>query len=287
MSKNLNLAIYVDGDNANYKDFSYVYKEIKNYGRIIIAKIYGDWTKNEMKGWKKISINYAFETPNCFSLSKKNSTDIYMICDILHDLYNNDNVDIFFIVSSDSDYTHVTKRIRSIGKKVIGIGRKKTPIMLKNSCDKFICTDLINEIVENRSESNELNCISKIFNGRKKIYFNTLKKKLLALNKFSKIDIDNLIKNDFCNNFKIIKNKNNDDIVVNISGIKKSIDNIFENYSKTEVNLSYIKDKLCLIDTSFDQRNYGFETMSKFINILFNKFYKVYNKNNSMYIKLL
>ena len=78
-----NIAVYIDGDNASYKDFSYVYEEIKKYGRIIIGRIYGDWTKTEMKGWKNISINYAFESVNCFSLSKKNSTDIYLICDIL------------------------------------------------------------------------------------------------------------------------------------------------------------------------------------------------------------
>ena len=46
-NNNFNLAIYVDGDNANFRDFSSVYNEIKKYGRIIIAKIYGDWTKND------------------------------------------------------------------------------------------------------------------------------------------------------------------------------------------------------------------------------------------------
>ena len=43
-----NIAVYIDGDNASYKDFSYVYEEIKKYGRIIIGRIYGDWTKTEM-----------------------------------------------------------------------------------------------------------------------------------------------------------------------------------------------------------------------------------------------
>ena len=66
-----NLAVYIDGDNASYKEFQYIHEEIKTYGRIIIGRIYGDWTKSEMKGWKDISINYALEPINCFSLSKK------------------------------------------------------------------------------------------------------------------------------------------------------------------------------------------------------------------------
>ena len=78
-----NIAVYIDGDNANYKEFTEIYEEIKSYGRIIIGRIYGDWTKTEMKGWKDIAIRYAFEPVNCFSLSRKNSTDISLILILL------------------------------------------------------------------------------------------------------------------------------------------------------------------------------------------------------------
>ena len=92
-----NIAVYIDGDNANYKDFLYVYEEIKKHGRVIIGRIYGDWTKTEMKGWKDISITYALESINCFGLSKKNSTDIYLICDLLQDLYKNPHIHTYII----------------------------------------------------------------------------------------------------------------------------------------------------------------------------------------------
>ena len=74
-----------------------------------------------MKGWKDIAIRYAFEPVNCFSLRRKNSTDISLICDLMKDLYKNKKIDLFIIVSSDSDYTNVTTRIRSEGKMVIGM----------------------------------------------------------------------------------------------------------------------------------------------------------------------
>ena len=92
-----NIAVYIDGDNANYKDFNYVYEEIKKHGRIIIGRIYGDWTRSEMKGWKDVSLHYALESINCFGLSKKNSTDIYLICDVLQDLYKNPHIDTYII----------------------------------------------------------------------------------------------------------------------------------------------------------------------------------------------
>lgn len=155
-----NIAVYIDADNASYKNFKNVYKEVKKYGRIIIGRIYGDWTRNEIKNWKNISINYAFESQNCFNLSGKNSTDIYLICDLLKDLYKNSNIDTYIIVSSDSDYSHVTKIIKSEGKKIYGIGSKNTPKRLKNGCDIFICNEnLVNYKKEENLYSDE-DCLS-------------------------------------------------------------------------------------------------------------------------------
>ena len=148
-----NIAVYIDGDNASYNDFSFVHKEIKKYGRIIIGRIYGDWSTDAMNGWRDISINNAFESINCFSLSRKNSTDIHLICDVLRDLYNNKIINTYIIVSSDSDFSHVTKRIRAAGKRVIGVGRNNTPKMLKNACDIFISNEVLKNIDESYEES--------------------------------------------------------------------------------------------------------------------------------------
>ena len=93
-----------------------------------------------------------------FQLSGKNSTDIYLICDLLKDLYTNSNIDTYVIVSSDSDYSHVTKMIKSEGKKIYGIGTKNTPERLKNACDIFICNEnLVNYKKEDNFYSQEDN----------------------------------------------------------------------------------------------------------------------------------
>ena len=226
-----NIAVYIDGDNASYNDFSFVHKEIKKYGRIIIGRIYGDWSTDAMNGWRNISINNAFESINCFSLSRKNSTDIHLICDVLQDLYNNEIVNTYIIVSSDSDFSHVTKRIRAAGKKVIGVGRNNTPKMLKNACDIFIS----NEVLKNDDIKNDekLSNIIKSFKGEKKIELSNLinnlsnmcdieKKYEIELNNF-----DKYFEKNYINYFKVVNFKKEKN-VYNIIDIKDTIKNLFE-----------------------------------------------------------
>lgn len=302
-----NIAVYIDGDNANHKDFSYVYEEIKKHGRVIIGRIYGDWTRSEMKGWKDVSINYALESINCFGLSKKNSTDIYLICDILQDLYKNPHIDTYIIVSSDSDYTHVTKRIRSEGKKAIGIGRKNTPLMLKNACDIFIATEVIknedesddeDEYMDNKmikksfiDNNEELQHIIKSFKNNKKITISRLKKNLCNLCDAKNIYtheeykfFDQYMINKFPINFRLYEN-NKTFTMINITNLLENIDDIFDRLDKEDFNLSVIKDNLLLNDPSFDQRIFGFNSMKDFIEKLFPKKYKIINKDNRIHIK--
>lgn len=298
-----NIAVYIDGDNASHKDFSYVYEEIKKYGRIIIGRIYGDWTRSEMKGWRDISINYALESVNCFSLSKKNSTDIYLICDILRDLYNNNNIDTFIIVSSDSDYSHVTKRIRSEGKKVFGIGRKNTPNMLKNACDIFISNEVLKNIDESEEEDNildgkllylsknndELMNIFTAFKGSKKLAISKLKRNLSDIydtkKKFSHDEyryFDEYLKNKYPNYFRVVEFNKSINVII-IADLIDTIASTIENIDN-DINLSLIKDRLLLKDPTFDQRSYGFEYMREFVEKLFPEV-QVIKENNRTYIR--
>ncbi len=62
-----------------------------------------------------------------------NSSLIIDAMDILH----SEIAEGLCIVSSDSDYTGLAKRIREEGLFVMGIGRKTTPIAFVNSCEIF------------------------------------------------------------------------------------------------------------------------------------------------------
>lgn len=74
----------------------------------------------------------------------KNATDSSMIIDAMDILYSN-QVDIFCLVSSDSDFTRLAMRLREAGKEVIGMGMKKTPQPFIAACNKFIFRILLNQ----------------------------------------------------------------------------------------------------------------------------------------------
>jgi hypothetical protein len=63
-----------------------------------------------------------------------------MIIDAM-DILHSGVVDIFCLVSSDSDYTRLATRIRESGIFVMGIGAKKTPKPFVNACDVFVYTE--------------------------------------------------------------------------------------------------------------------------------------------------
>ena len=51
------------------------------------------------------------------------------------------------------------------------------------------------------------------------------------------------------------------------------------NLNKEDFNLSFIKDRLLLKDSTFDQRSYGFDSMYNFIEKTFPNEFEI-NKNN-------
>ncbi|HEY1022661.1 MAG TPA: NYN domain-containing protein, partial [Flavisolibacter sp.] len=94
-------------------------------------------------GWKNVLLENALTPIQQYSYtSGKNSSDAALIIDAMDILYSG-KVDGFCIVSSDSDFTRLAIRLREAGKKVIGIGEKKTPASLIAACDKFIYLEII------------------------------------------------------------------------------------------------------------------------------------------------
>ena len=147
MEKTKKLALLVDGDNAQPKILDLILEEASKYGKVTIRRIYGDWTTPQMNKWKNILNDIAFNPIQKFSYtSGKNSTDSALIIDAM-DILHAGQVDGFCIVSSDSDYTGLAKRIREDGVFVMGIGEKKTPNAFVRSCEIFTYVENL-EVIE-------------------------------------------------------------------------------------------------------------------------------------------
>src|SRR5919205_739426 len=119
-----------------------------NFIFFCIKKIYGDWTKPTVIGWKNVLLEHAITPVQQYSYTQgKNATDSAMIIDAMDILYSG-KVDGFCIVSSDSDFTRLATRLREAGMKVIGIGEKKTLNPFITACDKFIYLEILKTVEE-------------------------------------------------------------------------------------------------------------------------------------------
>ena len=144
----------IDADNVPRGSIKYIMEEIAIYGTPTIKRIYGDWTSPHIGGWKQSLLENAITPIQQYGYTTgKNSTDSAMIIDAMDILYNT-NPDGFVIVSSDSDFTRLAIRLREAGKRVIGIGEKKTPGPFIAACDKFIYIEVISGN-GNKSEQEE------------------------------------------------------------------------------------------------------------------------------------
>jgi uncharacterized LabA/DUF88 family protein len=137
------LAVLIDADNIPYATVSEMMEEIAKYGTPTIKRIYADWTKPTVSGWKNVLLENAITPIQQYSYTKgKNSSDSAMIIDAMDILYS-EKVNGFCIVSSDSDFTRLATRLREAGMTVIGFGEKKTPQPFISACDKFIYIEIL------------------------------------------------------------------------------------------------------------------------------------------------
>lgn len=139
----LRFAVLIDAENVPYSNVKGILEEIAKYGIPTIKRIYADWTKPNVSGWKGVLLENAITPIQQYSYtSGKNSSDSAMIIDAMDILYN-EKVGGFCIVSSDSDFTRLVIRLREAGMKVFGIGEKKTPSPFIAACDKFTYLEII------------------------------------------------------------------------------------------------------------------------------------------------
>jgi len=146
-----NIAIFCDFENvaigvrdANHAEFNIhlVLERLLDKGKIVVKKAYADWER--YRSAKKPMHEAAFELIEIphVSFSGKNSADIRMVVDALDLCYTKAHVDLFVIISGDSDFSPLVSKLRENNKKVVGLGVKQsTSDLLVDNCDDFIYYD--------------------------------------------------------------------------------------------------------------------------------------------------
>lgn len=146
-----NLAIFCDFENvaigardAKYNDFDIhlVLERLLDKGKIVVKRAYADWSK--FQSAKKPMHQTAFEMIEIphVSYSGKNSADIRMVVDALDLCYTKKHIDLFVVITGDSDFSPLVSKLRENNKLVIGVGVKAaTSGLLIENCDEYIFYD--------------------------------------------------------------------------------------------------------------------------------------------------
>ena len=107
-------------------------------GQVNIRRAYGNFAKDNLSRWDKITNKFGIRPQQQFDISKgKNATDMAMTIDAIDLLYQG-KVDGFGIMTSDSDFTPLVTRLRQDGILVYGFGEKKTPEAFQSVCTRFL-----------------------------------------------------------------------------------------------------------------------------------------------------
>lgn len=70
------LALLIDGDNGSPKNIRGLLAEIATYGTASVKRIYGDWTKPNLGGWKESLLEHSIKPMQQFAYTTgKNATD--------------------------------------------------------------------------------------------------------------------------------------------------------------------------------------------------------------------
>lgn len=138
-----NIALLIDADNASWHALDPVLTVLAELGTVNVRRVYGNWTKPALKGWRDMTVKHGIEPQQQFDLTKgKNATDMKMTIDAM-DLLFRGRIQGFGIMSSDSDFMPLAMRIRQDGLPVYGFGSNKTPEAFKQACTRFIDVDAL------------------------------------------------------------------------------------------------------------------------------------------------
>ena len=135
------VALLIDADNAPSSKIDFILNELSTFGETSIRRAYGNWKKQELKGWEDQLHEHAIRPMQQYDYSKgKNASDMAMVIDAMALLYT-DRPDAFGIVSSDADFTPLVMHLREKGAAVYGFGAGKTPAPFVNACSRFLFLD--------------------------------------------------------------------------------------------------------------------------------------------------
>jgi uncharacterized protein (TIGR00288 family) len=137
-----NLALGVRDMKTGAFQIELILKRLLEKGRIVHKRAYCDWSnyRDTVREFHQQGIELV-DIPRS-KMSGKNSADIHMVVDAVDLCYAKQHIDIFALLTGDSDFSPLVSKLKENDKRVIGCGVKNsTSQLLINNCDEFIYYD--------------------------------------------------------------------------------------------------------------------------------------------------
>ena len=117
-------------------------EELSSIGPVVVRKAYGRWTNPSLAAHQGTLNRLGFELVHTFHpVSGKNSADIQITVDVMEYAWRESDLGCITLATGDSDFSPLFRRLREMGKQVIGAGpRSALSESVKSSCSRFFYT---------------------------------------------------------------------------------------------------------------------------------------------------
>jgi len=130
------VAVLVDCDNTAPDVLEHALRVVAQFGRVVLRRGYGNHSTLANK-WQEALVRMAFTPCLQFQYAAgKNTSDIALALDALEAMFDR-RAETFCLVTSDSDFAYLCRKLRERGAQVVIVGEAKTPAALRNASDQF------------------------------------------------------------------------------------------------------------------------------------------------------
>ena len=141
------IAVFVDVENltkwVKNSGPETLFNELEQQGTIVIRKAYGSWGNPAISSLQISLDRMGFDLVHSFHpVSGKNSADIQFTIDVMEYALTMPELDYFVLATGDSDFSSLFRKLRMMGKDIIGVGpRSPLSKSVQSSCSRFVYTD--------------------------------------------------------------------------------------------------------------------------------------------------
>ena len=131
-----NIAVLIDAENVLPVHADQIFSHASSLGTVTVKETYG--AAAALTNWVEPVLKYALHANLTIKASKgKNTSDIALVIGAM-DLLVKGDIDTVIIVSSDSDFSALSVRLRGAGIEVIGMGTEKANPLWRTACSSFV-----------------------------------------------------------------------------------------------------------------------------------------------------